>query len=265
MGTPRPHQHRFFTKPEPAWSYATLVRVFVRIQRLWSCTSQAPPVSCATPPPMVRCFALPVAVYRQSQVRPRISRKDTSRKNRGSFQKCWHVVLGGFAIAEKSHMSLTPNAHLWMSGRWRVWERTFARAGGNQAQQKKAARCVPGPLRIVVFRWTMGKYPIQSPRATLSKEFRGENRVVFWRIFLFQCICLLFRNTHFFCFVFCSCGTFPGRFILLFITDRGPLRSKWQQAVNRTPSHREFSRTFAHISSLFPCTAWLKVSHDVSS
>ena len=35
--------------------------------------------------------------------------------------------------------------------------------------------------------------------------------------------------------------------------------------VNRTPSHRVFSRTFGNISSLFTCTAWLKVSHDVSS
>ena len=35
--------------------------------------------------------------------------------------------------------------------------------------------------------------------------------------------------------------------------------------VDRTPSHRVFSHTFAHISSLFTCTAWLKVSHDVSS
>ena len=32
-----------------------------------------------------------------------------------------------------------------------------------------------------------------------------------------------------------------------------------RRSVNLTPSHREFSRTFANISSLFTCTAWLKV------
>ena len=31
-----------------------------------------------------------------------------------------------------------------------------------------------------------------------------------------------------------------------------------ENIVNRTPSHRVFSRTFAHISSLFTCTAWLQ-------
>ena len=34
--------------------------------------------------------------------------------------------------------------------------------------------------------------------------------------------------------------------------------------VNRTPSHRVFSRTFAHILSLFTCTAWLEVLQRVS-
>ena len=37
------------------------------------------------------------------------------------------------------------------------------------------------------------------------------------------------------------------------------------RCVNRTPLHSVFSRTFAHMSSLITCTAWLKVSHDVSS
>ena len=32
-----------------------------------------------------------------------------------------------------------------------------------------------------------------------------------------------------------------------------------------TLTHCVFSRTFAHISSLFTCTAWIKVSHDVSA
>ena len=34
--------------------------------------------------------------------------------------------------------------------------------------------------------------------------------------------------------------------------------------MNRTPSHRVFSRTFAHISSLFTCTAWVTVLQRVS-
>ena len=36
------------------------------------------------------------------------------------------------------------------------------------------------------------------------------------------------------------------------------------ECVNRTPPHRVVSRTFAHISSLFTCTAWLKVLQRVS-
>ena len=51
--------------------------------------------------------------------------------------------------------------------------------------------------------------------------------------------------------------------LVSFTVDSDPLTDG--ECVNRTPSHRVFSRTCAHISSLFTCTAWLKVSHGVSS
>ena len=42
-------------------------------------------------------------------------------------------------------------------------------------------------------------------------------------------------------------------FVGVFVLEEGG-----EGTVNRTPSHRIFSRTCAHISSLFTCTEWLK-------
>ena len=50
--------------------------------------------------------------------------------------------------------------------------------------------------------------------------------------------------------------------LVSFTVDSDPLQPT--VCVNRTPSHRVFSRTFAHLSSLFTCTAWLKVLQRVS-